>query len=178
MANRAICSFPELLDTFVRAALQPILELCDVLLDLVDHRQMHGKRLQPGVWSGMDLLDRGGAGRNQCGIHFVVLGPLQMERGIGADLDRLKHDDDKPLASQFGDRRLLVTTACLDPNPLDLVALQPLHQLLVAFRRVLDLQLLRTAIERHVELIFAGIDSSTDRVTFGHLPRPSLVMRT
>ncbi|MDA9418385.1 hypothetical protein XH81_26485, partial [Bradyrhizobium sp. CCBAU 25360] len=25
-----------------------------------------------------------------------------------------------------------VTTACLDPNPLDLVALQPLHQLLVA----------------------------------------------
>jgi len=38
-----------------------------------DHRQVLGKRLQPGVGGGMDLLDRSSAGRNQRGHDLVVL---------------------------------------------------------------------------------------------------------
>ena len=126
----------------------------------------------------MDLLDRGGAGRNQRRVDPVVLGPLQEERRIGAHLGRLKHDDHKPLASKCGNHCLLITATCLDPNPLHLVELQPFQQLDMTFRCVIDLDPLGTAAERHVELAFASIDPGTDHDTLGHLPRPSLVMRT
>ena len=42
----------------------------------------------------------------------------------------------------------------------------------------IDLELLPTTIECHIELPFAGIDSGTDCDTLGHLRRPSLVRRT
>ena len=81
---------------------------------------MFGKRLQPRIGSGVDLLDRGGAGGDQRGIDLVVLGPLQVELGIGAHLRRLKHHDNEPLAPQLGDDRLLIAAARLDPDALDL----------------------------------------------------------
>ena len=150
----------------------------NVLSDLLDQRQMFGKRLQPRIGGGVDLLDRGGAGGDQRRIDLVVLGQLQVELGIGAHLCRLKHHHNEPIAPQLDDNRQFIAATCLDPNALDLVAPQPLQQRLVTFRRVLDLQLRAVAIERHVELPFAGIDPGADCDTLGHLRRPSLVMRT
>src|SRR5260370_22551544 len=54
---------------------------------------------------------------------------------------------------------------------------KPIQQRLVTLRGVVDLQLLRAAIERDVELPIAGIDPGADRGTLSHLRRPSLVMR-
>ena len=113
----------------------------DVLSDLLDQRQMLGKRLQPRIGGGVDLLDRGGAGGDQRRIDLVVLGPLQVELGIGAHLCRLKHHHNEPLAPQLGDDWKLIAATRLDPDALDLVAPQPLQQHLVALSRVLDLQL-------------------------------------
>jgi hypothetical protein len=122
----------------------------------------------------VDLLDRGGAGRNQRRIDLVILGPLQVEHGISPHLGRLKHDD-QPLPPQLGDDSLLIAATRLDPNPFDLVLPQPFHQHLMAIRRVVGLKPLRTTIKCNIELAFAGIDPGTDRDTLGHLPRPSLV---
>jgi len=41
----------------------------------------------------------------------------------------------------------------------------------MAFRRVLDLQLLAAALDRYIELRFAGIDPGTDRDMLCHLRR-------
>src|SRR5262249_42275537 len=43
---------------------------------------------------------------------------------------------------------------------------------------VVDLQPLRAAMQRHLELVFAGIDAGADHAMLAHLPRPFLVMRT
>jgi hypothetical protein len=139
---------------------------------------MLGERQQSSIGRGVDGLDRGGAGRDQSGIDLVVLGPLQVELGISAHLRRLKNDHDKSPAPELGDNGLLVAATRLDPDAFDAMPPQPNQQRLVTLRGVVDLQLLRAAIERDVELAFAGIDSSADRGTLGHLRRPSLVMRT
>src|SRR5437899_2527845 len=49
---------------------------------------------------------------------------------------------------------------------------------MVTIRSVVDLQLLRTAIERHIELAFACVDAGANYAMLTHLPRPFLVMRT
>jgi hypothetical protein len=103
---------------------------------------------------------------------------LQLELGISTHLRRLKHDHDKSPAPQLGDNGLLVAATRLDANAFDAMLPQPIQQYLVTLRGVVDLQLLRAAIERNVELPFAGIDPSADRGTFSHLRRPFLVMRT
>ena len=126
----------------------------------------------------MDLPHRRGAGCDQSRIDLVVLGPLHVELGIGPHLRRLKHHDHKPLAPQFGDDRLFVTATRLDADAFDAMLSQPRQQHLVTLRRVVHLQLLAAALDRHVELPFAGIDPGTDRGMLGHLRRPSLVMRT
>src|SRR5215204_2797128 len=101
------------------------LEAGDVLAKLLDERQMLGKRRQTRIGPGMDLLGRRRAGSDQGGIDLVVLGPLQVKLGIGAHLRRLKHDDDKTIAPQLCDHRLLVAAARLDPDPLDAMTPQP-----------------------------------------------------
>jgi hypothetical protein len=90
----------------------------------------------------------------------------------------LEHHHDNPLAPQFGDNGLLIAATRLNPDAFDPMASQPIQQHLVTLKRIVDLQLLRAAVERHIELPFAGIDPGTDRGTLGHLHRPSLVMRT
>ena len=169
---------PGLLDTRVAAGLEAVLEPRDILLDLVHHRELFGERQQSGIRRGMDLLDRGGAGRDQGRIDLVVLGPLQLELRIGAHLCRLKHHHDKSLAPQLGDNDLLIAATRLNPDTLDPMASQPVQQRLVSFRRVVDLQLRRAAVERDVELPFAGVNPGTDCGTLSHLRRPSLAMRT
>src|SRR5258708_36251270 len=139
---------------------------------------MLGERQQPGIWRTVDLLARSSAGRDQGGIDLVVLGPLQVELGIGANLRGLKHHHDKSLAPQLGNNGLLIAAARLDADTLDTMPPKPVRQHLVTLRRVVDLQLLRAAVEGYVELPFAGIDPGADRGTLGHLRRPSLVMRT
>jgi hypothetical protein len=119
----------------------------------------------------MDLAHIRGAGCDESGIDLVVLGSLRVEFGIGPDLGRLEHHDHKPLVPQFGDDRLFVTAARLDADAFDAVLSQPRHQNLVTFRRVLHLQLLAVALDRHIELPFSGIDPGTDRGMLGHLRR-------
>jgi len=48
------------------------------------------------------------------------------------------------------------------------------QQNLVAFRRVLHLQLLLAAVERHVELPLTGINPGTDCDRLGHFVDPPL----
>src|SRR5882672_4486311 len=43
---------------------------------------------------------------------------------------------------------------------------------------VLDLQLVRMLLDRHIELAFAGVDAGADYGMLAHLRRPFLVMRT
>ena len=108
-------------------------------------------------------------------IDLVVLGPLQVKLGISAHLRRLKHDHDKSLAPQLANDRLFVAATCLDADAFDAMPPKPIQQHLVTLRRIVDLQRLGTAVQRDIELPFAGIDPGADRGTFGHLRRPSLV---
>jgi hypothetical protein len=108
---------------------------------------------------------------NKSGIDLIVLGPLQVEFGVGADLSRLEHHDHKPLAPQFGYDRLFVPAACLDADAFNALLSQPRQQRLVTFRRVLHLQLLAAAVDCHIKLPFAGIDPGTGRAMLGHLRR-------
>ena len=73
----------------------------------------------------MNFLDRRRASRDQCGIDLVVLRPLQQKPRIGTHLCGLKHHDHKPIASQMGNDILLITTARLDADPADPMALEP-----------------------------------------------------
>jgi len=77
-------------------------------------------------------------------------------------------------AAQVRDHGPLVTAARLDPNALDPMAPQPGRQGAVAISAVVDLQLIRTSIDRHIELTFAGVDTGTNYAMFAHLRRPSL----
>jgi hypothetical protein len=83
---------------------------------------MLGKRQQSRIRRGVDLPDRGGAGRDQSSIDLVVLGSLKVELGIGAHLRRLEHHHDNPLASQFGDNGLLIAATRLNPDAFDPMA--------------------------------------------------------
>jgi hypothetical protein len=139
---------------------------------------MLGERQQPGIGRGMNLSDRGGTGRDQRRIDLVILGALQVELGIGAHLRRLKHHHDKSTAPQFSYNRLLVAAAGLDADTLYPMPPKPVRQHLETLGHIVDLQPLRAAVERDVELVFAGIDPGADYATLGHLRRPSLVMRT
>src|SRR5579863_3699986 len=48
----------------------------------------------------------------------------------------------------------------------------------MAIRRIVDLELIRLPLDRHIELAFAGIDTGANHAMLAHLPRPFLVMRT
>ena len=79
----------------------PGLEANDVLLDLLDERQMLSKRLQARVRCFTDRCGFCRAGGNQHGIDLVVLGPLQTEVCIGADLQRLEADNGEAVFAQL-----------------------------------------------------------------------------
>jgi len=62
------------------------LEANDVLLDLLDERQMLSKRLQTRIRRLADRFSFGRTGGNQHGVDLVVFGPLQTKVRIGAHL--------------------------------------------------------------------------------------------
>ena len=66
---------------------------------------------------------------------------------------------------------LLDSSTRFDADPLDPMLPQPRQQHGVTSRRVLHLQLLAAALDRYIELSFAGIDPGTDRGMLGHLRR-------
>ena len=79
------------------------------------------------------------------------------------------------LAAQTADHGLLVAATRLDADPLDLALPQPGGQSLVPLLAVRDLQLLvRTSIQRHIELAFASIDAGANYAMLPHLPRTFL----
>jgi len=80
--------------------------------------------------------------------------------------------------AQRRDHRLFVTAACFNPDPPHPSLAQPGRQRRVPIRTVVDLQLLWTLVESHVELVLAGVDAGTNHAMLGHLRRPFLVMRT
>ena len=90
---------PGLADARISARFVPVLEHCDVFDDLLNHRQMLGKRHQARIWGRMDLLDCRRATRDQGCVNFVVLGTLQVENRISPHLRRLKHDDHEASAT-------------------------------------------------------------------------------
>jgi len=147
----------------------------DIFANLIDHRQLLGERQQSRIGRGVNRPDRSRAGRDQSRIDLVVLGPLPLEPGIGPHLRRLEHHHDKSFAPQLGNNGLLIAATRLDADTLHPMPPKPVRQHLVTLGRVVDLQLLRTAVDRHVELAFAGIDPGTDHGTLGHLRRPFLV---
>src|SRR5262249_9819373 len=63
-------------------------------------------------------------------------------------------------------------------DPFDPVLPQPGAEGLVTLRGVVELQLLGTLIDRHIELAFAGVDAGAGYGMLTHLRRPFLVMRT
>src|SRR5437773_1001583 len=73
---------------------------------------------------------------------------------------------------------LLPTPTCFDPNALDLALPQPGRQAPIARGAIVDLQLIRAFVDRHVQLVLAGIDPGAHGVMLAHLLRPFLVMRT
>src|SRR5947209_18666682 len=72
---------PEPLDSRIAAALEPVLEPRDVLADLIDHRQLLGKRQQPRIGRGVRLPYRSRARREQSGTDLFALAPLRTEYG-------------------------------------------------------------------------------------------------
>ena len=134
LSRRAISSFQSFWMRASRQVSIRFLRQRDILADLIDHRQMLGKRLQPGSGAAWIFLHRRGAGCDQSGIDLVVLGPLQVEFGIGPHLRRLEHHHHEPLAPQLDDDRLLIAAARLDPDALDPVPPQPRQQNLVTLR--------------------------------------------
>src|SRR3954469_24818566 len=97
---------PELVDPHIAAALDPVLEACDILTDLINHGQLLGEWHQPGIGSCMDLPHRCGADCDKSGIDLIVLGPLQVELGIGSALTGLEPTTTNRL------RRSSATTGC------------------------------------------------------------------
>src|SRR5262245_59490849 len=97
---------------------------------------------------------------------------LQHEPGVTTHLHRLEDDDHKAVRPQRRDHRLLVTAARLDTDALDLALPQPGQQAPVAFRVVVDLRPLRTAINRDIQLVLAGIDAGAHCGILAHLARP------
>src|ERR1019366_2090546 len=110
---------PEAPNTLVTTALAAVLEACNVLGDLLDQRQMLGKRRQARIRRSMDLLNGGRTLSNQGGIDLVVLCPLQMKLGIGPHLRGLEHDDLELVTAKMRYDCLLIAAARLDPDPLD-----------------------------------------------------------
>src|SRR5947209_7012803 len=111
-------------------------------------------------------------------IDVVVLGMLQHELGVGAHLHRLEDNDSKAVRPQERNHRLLITPTCFDPNALDLALAQPGRQAPIARGAIVDLQLIRAFVDRHVQLVLAGIDPGAHGAILAHLLRPFLVMRT
>src|SRR5882757_9949524 len=73
---------PGLTDTRITAGLKTVLEAGNIFPDLIDHRQLLGKRRQARIGRSVDRLDRCGAGRDQSGIDLVILGSLQAKLRI------------------------------------------------------------------------------------------------
>src|SRR5262249_43788424 len=99
-------------------------------------------------------------------------GMLKHNSGVGTPLPR--REDDDPNAARPARRapRLLITAARLDTDALDLALPQPGQQAPVAFRVVVDLRPLRTAINRDIQLVLAGIDAGAHCGILAHLRRP------
>src|ERR1700743_1034753 len=82
-----------------------------------------GEGREAWVWRGMDILDLAGGGTvgDQGRIDPVVLGPLEMEAGIGPDLCGLEDDDSEAVSAQPDDDLMLAAASRLDADPFDLV---------------------------------------------------------
>src|SRR5215468_4428947 len=169
---------PEASDMRLPAARAAGLDEGDVLCDLIDQRQVLGVGRQAWVGWSVDLPRGRRTGRDQGSVDLVVLRQLQMEHRIGSHLCGLEYDDHEPVLTQLEHDSLLITAARLDPDPFDLALPQPGRQGFVTIRSIVQLQLVRTAVQRHIELVFASIDASADHAMLAHLRRPFLVMRT
>src|SRR5438552_9632543 len=86
--------------------------------------------------------------------------------------------NNKAVRPQERNHRLLITPTCFDPNALDLALPQPGRQAPIACGAIVDLQLIRAFVDRHVQLVLAGIDPGAHGAILAHLLRPFLVMRT
>src|SRR5207248_2620904 len=169
---------PECADTRVAAGRTAGLDLGDILRELLEHRQTLGQRRQTRIWRFVDVRGCGRAAGDQDRIDVVVLGMLQHELGVGAHLHRLEDNDNKAVRPQERNHRLLITPTCFDPNALDLALPQPGRQAPIARGAIVDLQLIRAFVDRHVQLVLAGIDPGAHGAILAHLRRPFLVMRT
>src|SRR5213592_101732 len=141
-------------------------------------RHQRLQQRQTRIWRFVDVRGCGRAAGDQDRIDVVVLGMLQHELGVGAHLHRLEDNDNKAVRPQERNHRLLITPTCFDPNALDLALPQPGRQAPIARGAIVDLQLIRAFVDRHVQLVLAGIDPGAHGVMLAHLLRPFLVMRT
>ena len=96
-----------------------------MISELLDQCHARRKRRQAIIGRRMDLLDRCGASCDQPRVDLVILRLLQEKPGVGAHLCGLKHHDDKTVAPQTDDDLLLIPTTRLDPDPIDLMPLEP-----------------------------------------------------
>src|SRR5579862_2601749 len=154
---------------FVAIALKPCLLPARIFLDLFDQPQPLLESCQSGIGGLPDLLAVRRTQGNQAGIDPVVLGPLQMKLRIGANLQRLKDDDDMAATAKPRHDIALISSACFDTNAFDPVPSQPVAKLPITSLVIGNLQNRLATAQRHVELVLAGIDPGRLRAMLGHL---------
>src|SRR4051794_9166339 len=165
---------PELPQTGIAAGLAVVLDPPHGGGDLVDLGLRLAQVCQAPIRWRMDRLDRRRAVRDQSGIDLVVLRQLQVKPPIGAHLRGLEHDDHQAATPQPPDDRLLIAPTGFDADPFDTVPPQPSQQPLVTLGRIGHLQIVRSSVQRHIELMLASIDASANYATVTHLLRSSL----
>ena len=81
--------------------LDPGLETGDVVLDLLDERQVIAQFVEARIGRhGVAGIECHRAGSDEDGIQPIVLGAAEVQLGERLDLERLQHDDDEAVGLQ------------------------------------------------------------------------------
>jgi hypothetical protein len=109
------------------------------------------------------------AGGNQPGVDAIVLGALQAQLGEGAHLQRLQHDHAEAARLQMPGDAAFIAAGGLDADAAHAGGGEAFGELLPAVRAVVDVEALGRAVDRHVELVLAGVDAGAEYASIRHL---------
>jgi hypothetical protein len=160
-------SQPRLVDMF-----EPGLQPRNVLLDLLDEGQKVRKLRQALIRRDSWLLHGSRAGRNQCRIERIVLGPPKMQPRKVTHLVRLQDQDGEARSLQMPDHATFITARRLDSHAPDTSLGQLRTQTSPTLQRILNTPARGLTVNRDIELVFGRIDPGHCCANLRHLRRP------
>ena len=150
--------------------LDPGLETGDVVLDLLDERQVIAQFVEARIGRhGVAGIQCDRAGSDEDGIQPVILGAAEVQLGERLDLERLQHDDDEAVGLQMPGDGTFVATGRLDADALDTGLGELGGETVPSIRGVGERGRARLTVDGHVELVFGGIDSCRNHGSLCHL---------